>query len=203
MILKNPTIFSVLGLIAVVIGLPLGIYLLTLDGGGNLGGVLILSWLFIVALIITIDRLVVLKVNTRKLNFIESILLLVGVTWVSFSTREIIIDLEQSKTNYFVLIENDGTLENSDLRYSFPFNQKIVHNKKAAVINSIKESYQRLEMKSPRNWNSQRMQPWSVDNYNIIFYSNGNIRFEENDVDTIIKKEIKSVANRVDGSAPE
>ena len=197
MILKNPTVFSVLGIIALIIGLPFGIYGLTLDGGGSLGGAIILIWLFIVALIITVDRLVVLKVNSRKVNLFESILLLVGVTWFSFSTREIIIDLEGNDADYFVLIENNGTLENSELKYSFPFNEKIVHDKKVAVINSIKDNYQRLELKSPTNWRSQRIQPWSINDYRIRFYSNGDIKFKEREIDSIIEKEIKSVANNI------
>ena len=175
----------------------MGIYGLTSNGGGSLGGVIILFGLLIVGLIVALDRLFASRVNTKKLNVIELILLIVGITFLSFNKREIIIDLTEKKTDYFVVIENNGTLKNSELNYSFPFNKKMNFQNNVAIINSIADNYQRLELESPNNWKSQRIQPWKMNDFKIRFYSNGDLRFDKREIDSIVKNEIKTVANNV------
>jgi hypothetical protein len=196
-IFKNPTIFSILGIILILIGLPIGINGLTLNGGGSLGGAIILFGVLITGLIVIIDRIVARKVNTKKLNGIELLLLIIGITFFSFTEREIIIDLSDKETDYFVVLENDGTLKNSELNYSFPFNRKMEFIDNIGIINSIADNYQRIELESPNNWKSKRMQPWKMNDYKIRFYSNGELKLNDKEVDSIIKKEIKTVANNV------
>ena len=194
-IFKNPTIFLILGIILILIGLPVGINGLTLNGGGSLGGAIILFGVLIVGLIVILDRIFANRVNKKKLNGIELALLIVGITIFSFAKREIIIDLRDKKTDYFVVLENNGALKNSELNYSFPFNKKMEFKDNIGIINSIADSYQRIELESPNNWKSQRMQPWKMGNFKIRFYSNGDLRLTDKEVDSIIKKEIKTVAN--------
>ena len=194
-IFKNPTIFSILGIILILVGLPIGINGLTLNGGGSLGGAIILFGVLIVGLIVILDRIFANRVNTKKLNGIELTLLIVGITIFSFTKREIIIDLRDKKTDYFVVLENNGTLKNSELNYSFPFNKKMEFKDNVGIINSIADNYQRIELESPNNWKFQRMQPWKMDDIKIRFYSNGDLRLTDKEVDSIIKNEIKTVAN--------
>ncbi|WP_157358277.1 hypothetical protein [Winogradskyella sp. J14-2] len=194
-IFKNPTIFSILGIILIFIGLPIGINGLTLNGGGSLGGAIIIFGVLIVGLIVILDRIFANRVNIKKLNGIELTLLIVGITIFSFTKREIIIDLRDKKTDYFVVLENNGTLKNSKLNYSFPFNKKMEFKDNVGIINSIADNYQRIELESPNNWKSQRMQPWKMDDFKIRFYSNGDLRLTDKEVDSIIKNEIKTVAN--------
>jgi hypothetical protein len=111
-IFKNPTIFLIIGIILVLVGLPFGIYGLTLNGGASLGGILILFGVLIVGLILILDRIFANRVNTKKLNGIELTLLIVGIVALSFTKREIIIDLRDKKTDYFIVLENNGTLKN-------------------------------------------------------------------------------------------
>ncbi|KZS40105.1 hypothetical protein AWE51_25420 [Aquimarina aggregata] len=196
-IFKNPTVFSILGIIVILIGLPIGINGLTLNGGGSLGGAIILFGILVVLLIVILDRVLVNRVNAKKLNGIEIALLIVGIAIFSFSEREIIIDLRDKKTNYFILLENDGTLKNSELNYSFPFNRKMELQYNIGIINLIDDNYQRIELESPNNWKSQRMQPWKMNNFKIRFYSNSDLKLRDNQIDSIIKKEIKTVANKV------
>mgnify|MGYP001797829159 FL=1 len=194
-IFKNPTIFSILGIILILIGLPIGINGLTLNGSGGLGGAIILFGVLVVGLIVILDRIFANRVNTKKLNGIELTLLSVGITIFSFTKREIIIDLRDKKTEYFVVLENNGTLKNSELNYSFPFNKKMEFKDNVGIINSIADNYQRIELESPNNWKSQRMQPWKMDDFKIRFYSNGDLRLTDKEIDSIIKNEIKTVAN--------
>ena len=78
--LLKPTIFLILGIILISIGLPFGIYGLTLSGGASLGGVLILTGVFITIICVIIDRILIRFINQRKLNIIELIFLIVGTT---------------------------------------------------------------------------------------------------------------------------
>jgi len=196
-IFKNPTIFSILGIILILVGLPIGINGLTLNGGGSLGGAIILFGVLIVGIIVILDRIFANRVNTKKLNGIELTLLIVGIAVFSFTKREIIIDLRDKNTDYFVVVENNGTLKNSELNYSFPFNKKMEFKDNVGIINSIADNYQRIELESPNDWKSQRMQPWKINDFKIRFYSNGDLRLTDNQIDSIIKKEIKTVANTV------
>ena len=196
-VFKNPTIFSILGIILILVGLFFGIHGLTLNGGGSLGGAIILFGVLIVGLILILDRIFVSRINRKKVNGVELILLITGITIFSFTEREIIIDLRDKKTDYFVVLENNGTLKNAELNYSFPFSRKMEFKDNVGIINSIAENYQRIDLESPNNWKSQRMQPWKMNDFKIRFYSNGALRFTENEVDSILKKEIKTVANNV------
>ncbi len=191
--LKKPTLFFILGITIIIIGLPIGLYGLTLSGGGSLGGVLILLGIFIVAVIVIIDRLFATKFKSRKINQVELILLLIGIICYSFKQREILIDLSDKKTDYFILIENNGTLINSKLNYSFPFDKKMSFHNNIAIINSITKNYQQLTLDSPNNWNSKRMQTWNMNDFKIRFYSNGNLKFNKTVIDSILKKEIKTI----------
>ena len=67
-IFKNPTIFSILGIILILIGLPVGINGLTLNGGGSLGGAIILFGILIIGLIVILDRIFANRVNKKKLK---------------------------------------------------------------------------------------------------------------------------------------
>jgi hypothetical protein len=194
-IFTKPTIISIVGLILIMIGLPYGIYGLTLDGGSSLGGVLILIGVFIIFLIYIADRIASEKVNTKKLNIIETVLIVSSVLIFSFTNREVIFDISQNDSNYFVLIENNGHFRNSELNFSFPFDKKIVLKNNYAVINSIEDNYQRINIEESNKWNGLRMQPWPINKVNIQFYSNPDLEFDEKEIDSIIKKEIKTAVN--------
>ena len=194
-IFKHPTLFSILGMILILIGLPIGINGLTLNGGGSLGGAIILFGVLIVGLIVILDRIFVNRIDPKKLNGIELGLLLIGITYFSFARRKIIIDLSDKEANYFLVIENNGFLKNSELSYSFPFNKKMEFKDNIGIINSIADNYQQIELKSPNNWKSQRMQPWEMNDLKIRFYSNGDLRLTDIEIDSIIKKELKTLIN--------
>ncbi|NRD20243.1 hypothetical protein HNV08_09300 [Winogradskyella eckloniae] len=194
-IFKNPTIFSILGIILILVGLPFGINGLTLNGGGSLGGAIILFGVLIVGLIVILDRILAHKANTKIINRIEITILIIGITIFSFTKREIIIDLSDENTDYFVVLENNGTLKNSELDYSFPFNKKMEFKDKVGIINSIADNYQRIELESPHNWKSKRIQPWKMNDFKIRFYSNGDLKLTDKEVDSIINKEIKTLPN--------
>jgi len=76
----NPTFFSVLSIIGIVFGIPLGFYGLTLTGGANLIGEVIFAIVVGLLILLGINRILVSIVNPNKLSIVElgiSILLLV------------------------------------------------------------------------------------------------------------------------------
>ncbi len=178
-----------------LIGLPYGIYGLTLDGGSSLGGVLILIGVIIVLFIYIADRVASEKINIKKLNIIEIAIITTFVLIFSFTNREVIFDISKNESNYFVLIENNGNFRNSELKYSFPFDKKIILKNNYAVIGSIENNYQRINVEESNKWNGLQMQPWPINKVNIQFYSNPNVEFDEKEIDSIIKKEIKTAVN--------
>ncbi len=192
-IFSKLTVFLVLCSMFILLGLPIGIHGLTLKGGSSLGGGIILFGVFIVFILLVFDRIAVSKLPQKQVNVFELVLLVLGILFFSFQQREIIIDLSDKKTEYFVLLENNGKLDNSETKYSFPFNKKLIYKGKIAVINSIKDNYQRLNLKSPKDWKSQRMQPWSTSNYKLRFYSNGNKDYNESEVDSLILSELNTL----------
>ena len=192
---SKPTIVSILGLVSILIGFSYGIYGLTLEEGSSWVVAIVLGIVIVTLVIYSIDRFAVLNTETRKVNFAEGFLLICFVLICSYSDRELVFDIRQNNKNYFVLIENNGSFNNSELKYSFPFNKKMIVQKNSAVINSIEENYQRITIETPKKWAGLRMQPWSTNKINIQFYSNPEIEFTDKEIDSIITEEIKTAYN--------
>jgi len=76
--IKNkPTLFLILGIVLLVIGIPAGLYGLTLTGGASLGGVLILSGVLIFLPFLLVDRILVSQIKPLKLSVYELIFILI------------------------------------------------------------------------------------------------------------------------------
>jgi len=76
--LKNKlTLFLLIGIIIFIIGIPAGIYGLTLTGGASLGGVLILSGVIIFFPFLVLDRILVNHIKPLKLSMFELIFSLI------------------------------------------------------------------------------------------------------------------------------
>ncbi|MBQ4822906.1 hypothetical protein [Aquimarina sp. MMG016] len=74
---KKPTLFLLIGIIVFIIGIPSGIYGLTLDGGASLVGVLILSGVILFLPFFVIDRVLVNTIKPLKLSVFELLFMLV------------------------------------------------------------------------------------------------------------------------------
>jgi hypothetical protein len=148
-IILKPTVFLILGLILIGIGLPYGIYGLTFTGGGSLGGALVLIAVIIVVVIVVIDRYLARIINTRKLNIYEIIFLILGVILYSFNHRTLeIVELNQ-KSEFIIVIENPGNLKNDKTEYTFPFKRKIKTDKNFVIANSLPED---IDVIRPKDW---------------------------------------------------
>lgn len=162
-IILKPTVFLILGIILIGIGLPCGIYGLTLTGGASLGGVLVLIAVIIVFVLVVIDRFLARIINTRKLNIYEIIFLILAVLLYSFNHRTLeIVELNQ-KSEFMIVIENPGNLKNDKIEYVFPLSRKIKTDKNFVIANSLPED---IDVKSPTDWENT----YSYDIYNYPAY---------------------------------
>ncbi|WP_035086358.1 hypothetical protein [Aquimarina latercula] len=66
-----------IGIIVFALGIPSGIYGLTLNGGASLGGVLILSGVILFIPFFIIDRILVKQIKPLKLSILELIFSLI------------------------------------------------------------------------------------------------------------------------------
>jgi prepilin signal peptidase PulO-like enzyme (type II secretory pathway) len=191
-ILKKPTFFSILSIIAIIIGIPYGIYGLTLNGGASLGGVLILIGVFIAIIILAIDRGIVSKVKPLKLTIIEILFSIILILIYQYREKEIIVNLENYKENYFVVIYNNGKLKNSEIVSKMLFDKKCNVEKDYVVIpNEIKSEY-KTKIISPKKWKSMEMRYDTVNNYRIEFYNSDLREINEEEIKVIVKNKIEN-----------
>lgn len=177
------------------IGIPSGIYRLTLSGLERLGGAYILMGVAITIGVLIIDRSLVKVVKRKTLNSIEILLLLVGISFYLYQGREILLDIRPD-SDYFVLIENNGSFQDSELKYKFPFSKELIPNGKHAVINSISDNFRQIKLNPPEDWSSYVMQPRLIDNINVQYYSKYDTEVEKR-IDSLIRHEISSAARKM------
>jgi len=134
---RKPTLILFLSSILLLIGIPSGIYGLTLDGGASLGGALILLAEGIVLVALFIDRALVDKVSPLRLSIYELVFLLLGITVYLYSERTIIVDIKNENSEYLFVIENPGNLENDESVAQFPFNRKIASEKNYVIVDKM------------------------------------------------------------------
>lgn len=188
----NITLILLVSIPLLLVGIPSGIYAMTLRGGASLGAVLIFFGVFVVTTLLVIDRFLAKKINPVKLSLFELAFIVISLLVYYYVTRMIIIDIETTDYDYFVLIENSGQFKNSDLTYSFPFDQKIQTEGQHSVINSIHDNFHKLQLEWPEKWTAMTMKPRLVRNYKVQFYNNGKMKFTDEQIDSLVIYEINS-----------
>jgi threonine/homoserine/homoserine lactone efflux protein len=78
-ILKPKTIFLILGIVFLFIGISFGLYTSSLEGSRSMLGAIVFFYTFIVFIVLIIDRILARLINQRMLNIIEAALLLIGI----------------------------------------------------------------------------------------------------------------------------
>lgn len=188
-IVKKPTLILVIAIIIIIIGIPSGIYGLTLNGGASLGGVLILIGVFITFLILLLDRFFVSFVNYKKLNFFEFLFLIITVTLYSYFNRNITIELTNPDAEFLIVIENNGSLKNSKIEYSFPFNKKIKTNKNYIISKNVTND---VDIIPPKKWNNSYY--YNIYNYKkypkVVLFANTESKMDSIKILRYIEKNI-------------
>ena len=196
--LKNkPTLFLIIGIIVLIVGVPAGLYGLTLNGGASLGGVLILIGVITFIPFFVIDRILVNRIKPLKLSIYELILIVVILIFNSSLKRKIVVDLTDYKNDYFVVVFNNGKLKNSELNWSFPFNKKVEYNSNAIIIPvEFKDKYQ-IDIEIPKSWSGTRMNPDRINDIGLKIYTSADTKLTRTEIDSLAAKEIKTVGNTV------
>jgi len=136
-IISKPTLIFILASILLLIGIPYGIYGLTLDGGASLGGVLILLADLLIFILLVIDRAIVKLISPLKLSIYEFVFLILGITIYMYSQRKIIVEIESENIEYLLVIENPGNLINNKIHWEFPFDQRIYTKESIVIVDKI------------------------------------------------------------------
>jgi hypothetical protein len=136
-IIAKPTLIYILSLILLLIGIPYGIYGLTLDGGASLGGFLILLADIVIFIALLIDRAIVSKIPPLRLSIYEFVFLVLCISAYLYSQRKLIVDIENESVEYLLVIENPGHLNNNKTHLAFPFNRKISTEKGIVIVDKM------------------------------------------------------------------
>jgi len=148
---SRPTLFLLLGIPLIVIGIPAGIYGMTLGGGASLVGVLILGYVLAILAVVLVDRFAVKFTSNKTLSFIELFVLLFGLTIHYYQNRTIKIEIENHKSDYMLVIENPGNLKNDYYLKEFPFNRFITTNKNYVIIDKMADN---INLNMLSEWNN-------------------------------------------------
>ena len=192
-ILKKPTLFSILSIVGILIGIPFGIYQLTLNGGQSLGGVLLLIGVFFLIIVLAVDRGLVSKIKPLKLSLFELLFAVIILGFHQTGTKRAFVDLDNYKENYFIVIYNNGHLKDNKVSYKFIFNKEIEPYKNYVVIpKSIKDEYD-ISVSLPKSWTSSEMKPEYINGYKVEFYNSEKKVFKESEINAIIKELLKNI----------
>jgi hypothetical protein len=186
-IFEKSTLFSILCIIGIVVGIPYGIYGLTLDGGQSLAGTLVLVSVMFLIIILVIDRVIASKIKPLKLSLIELFLTIIILTFYQYNERKIFINLMNYNENYFVVIYNDRNLKENKIISKFPFDNEIVVENNFVIIPRKIKAVLNLKVISPKKWNSLEMKPDSINGYSIEFYNSEKKSFEQKEIENIVK----------------
>jgi hypothetical protein len=190
-IFSKPTIVYVLGTLILLIGIPSGIYGLTLDGGASLGGVLIFIGVFVVLFLVILDRILVRKVNQRKLNLYEFVFILLCFTIFLYKERTLIIDNQNENINFLVVIQNPGNLKSDQYSIEFPFSKKVVTDRDFIIVDNMSDN---VHFNIPKSWSeSYYYNVYEFEKYpkvNVYAKTDYNIelKINQNFLDSLINK---------------
>jgi len=187
----KPTLISISGFVLLLIGIPSGIYGLTLDGGASLGGALILVATFVIFLVLLIDRALVKRIAPLRLSIYELIFLIVSTSIYFYSQRKIIVDIKDSSIDFLLIIENPGNLTNNETQLEFPFNKRISTNESIVIVDNMTKN---IDFNINAGWNkSYYYNRYEFDKYpKVKFFCKTSLDFKrdisENLIDSLMNK---------------
>ena len=149
-IFKKPTIFSVIGFLTIIIGIPLGIYASTLEGFKAILGSIIFMYVIAAAVLIFFDRLLARRISLLKLNIIELFISIVVTYFYLFGNSHLIVNITNENIDYLLVIENPGNLENDKLNNFIPRNMSIATDRNYVIVDEMPNE---IEYSTSAAWN--------------------------------------------------
>lgn len=186
-IFKKTTLFSGLCIVGILLGIPLGLYNLTLKGGQSLGGVLLLLGVLGLILLLILDRALVSVIKPLKLSIVEFFLAALIFVGCQLQEKKVFVNLEHYQENYFVIIYSNGTLKGDPLENNFLFDKAFqVHKKYLIISDSIASQYQ-VRVSSPSAWKSMEMRPMRLNGFKIEFYNSEKGNYDSQKIKQLVK----------------
>ena len=119
------TLFLVLGLLVIILGVVFGVDYYRRDVTGIGVGVMIVAILVAIAAV-ALDRLAVRVMTPGWLSAIELVIVVVVGTGYGYTNRNVTLDLSGNSSPYFVIIWTKDTPKTPVFRYRFPFDKVAV-----------------------------------------------------------------------------
>ena len=136
-IFKKPTIFSIIGFLTIIIGIPFGIYAFTLEGFKAILGSIIFVSVIVAGVLVFIDRLLVRRFSLLKINIIELFILFTVSYFYLFAQSNLTVNITNENIDYLLVIENPGNLENDKLNNFIPRNMSIDTDRNYVIIDEM------------------------------------------------------------------
>jgi len=139
----------------------------------------------------SIDRLLVKKFSPIKLSLAELAFTLICFFLISYSSRQLFIDISDSKENYIIIIENNGKLENNKLNSTSLFDREIRTTENLVIVNRMSDTQIN---QIPSFWGlGCYYNKYSFDNYKkVVLYSNPQINMNSKMTETFLDSLIES-----------
>ena len=144
------TPFYVLGILAIVVGIPLAYQASTVPSHAAIMGFFVAIGVFVCLVCLVIDRILVLYIPQYYLVLVEiGTLILAWMIYGIAKERKYLIDVRRNTLGYVFLFKNDGRLVNTPTRYSFPFSRKWVPNGNSVVYDPAKIRWEQIDLSFP------------------------------------------------------
>ena len=182
---KQPTIFLVLGIFIILLGLPFGLYAFTLEGLaavlGPISIIIVISAIFL----ISIDRISLKFLSIRKLNLIEIIICVIIITTYIYSNTYLTVNITNPNVNYLLVIENPGNLKNDKLISAIPHKLKINTEKDYVIVKNMPDE---IVYTTSANWDrSFYYKKYKFDKYkNVQLFSKNKMQINQEFIDSLI-----------------
>jgi hypothetical protein len=148
----KPTLFLIIGIIIISIGLPFGIYSLTLEGAKAMVGIFILVPVLATFIVVIIDRKIVKHIDNKKLSLYELGVLILLISLYLHNNQQLKISFSNPKDDYVLVVQNPGNLINDTFKRQFPFDKDISTTNNIIIVSKEDiDSYYDINL--PKSWN--------------------------------------------------
>lgn len=193
---KNHTVVSVLSIIFILLGIPLGLFLVFLQGNAyaGIGGAFIIFGVFAAIVLFVIDRFLVQFIPLLQLNIGELVLIFLLISNFEFNERRLHVHVDPD-ISYFFIFENNGTLKNTASSRLLPFDKRIKVKNHHIIVPSL-EKINRVQVHSPQNWDSHSRSTRYTE-LKFTYYINSNFPyfFTSNVIDSLANIELEAILN--------
>ncbi|SDD30764.1 hypothetical protein [Williamwhitmania taraxaci] len=189
---QKPTLFLIIGIAIIAIGLPFGVYSLTLEGAKAMVGIFILVPVVATFIVIIIDRKIVRRIDNKKLSLYELGVIILLISLYFYNNQQMKINFLNPKDDYVLVLQNPGNLINDTFKRQLSFNKAISTTSNIIIISKADIS-SNFEINLPLSWNGVfYYNTYKFENYpevKLYCRPNCNIKdsINQNIIDSLLK----------------